>query len=436
MTPPSRPLLGSASGAAPVGAELLSASLDEFARRELAQLDAADLTRSLRRVEQYSSRRLRLDGRELLGFASCDYLGLARHPALVEAAARALREAGTSTGSARLLAGNDPAVEALEEELASFFGAPAALSFGSGYHANVGLVTALAGKGDLILSDALSHASTVDGCRLSGAELRVLPHDDLDALASALDDAPRYERTLVCVEGLYSMDGDGARLDRVLPLAAQAGASVLVDDAHGLGVLGPGGRGALAASFDARPGASTADAATPDAAPDAASRSALDHVVQVGNLGKALGSYGAFALMPSALRELLLQTARTFVFTCALPPAVVAAARTALSVLREEPQRVERAQANARRLRALFVERELPLVASRRPEAPILPVLLGTTARAQQVAAALLERGLFVPAIRPPTVPEGTCRLRVSVSAEHEETDLLRLADALVEILA
>ncbi|GJM21536.1 MAG: 8-amino-7-oxononanoate synthase [Planctomycetota bacterium] len=403
---------------------------------DLAALERAGLERRLRSVARLDGCRVRVGEREVVSFASCDYLGLARHPELSDAAARAAHELGAGSGSARLLAGHDDSVEALEHELAETFGAPSALVFASGYHANVGLISALAGPGDLILSDRLSHASTVDGCRLSRAEVRVLPHDDVGALEGALRDASNFRRTLVCVEGLYSMDGDGADLARIAPLCESAGALLLVDDAHGLGVLGPGGRGACAAA-GVGTSANNVSAAAAVAAPSATDTPTQVAVAaQVGNLGKALGSYGGFALLDTPVRELMLQTARTFVFTCALPPSVIAAARAGLRVLRSETWRVERAQSNARALRDALAERGVPVPASRLPEAPVIPVVLGAAARALDVSAALLERGLFVPAVRPPTVPEGSCRLRISVSADHEPAQLTQLANALAETLA
>lgn len=404
-----------AEGDGPTG----GVALDACTR--LAALEAAGRQRRLRDVTPLDGPRVRCDGRELVSFASCDYLGLARHPRLAEAAARAARELGTSAGSARLLVGHGEPVAELEEALARWFGAPSALVFGSGYLANVGLVTALAGPGDLILSDALNHASTVDACRLSGAEVAVLPHGDLAAVEAALERAGAGRRVLVLAEGVYSMDGDLAPLGALAALCQAHGAWLLVDDAHGLGVVGPGGRGTAAALCgDRRPAA------------------------QVGNLGKALGSYGAFVLAEEPVRELLLQTARTFVFTCALPPTVVAAAREALAVLDDEPERVQTLQSNSHDLRSALSGFGLIPAAPAAELAghagalsatipPIVPVVVGDGARALELSERLARRGWLVPAVRPPTVPEGGARLRLTVTAQHTPDECRRLAVDLAE---
>ncbi len=353
---------------------------------------------------------MRVDGIEAISFASCDYLGLARHPRLAQAAAQAARNEGTSSGSARLLAGHDGSIASLERSLADAFERPAALSFSSGYLANVGVITALAGPGDLILSDCLGHASTVDACRLSGATVRVLPHNDLAALSEALEDAGSFGRTLVLAEGVYSMDGDRAPLAEIVDLADAVGAHVVVDDAHGLGAVGPRGLGAAAA-------AGVADRVA----------------VQVGNLGKALGSFGGFALCDEATRELLVQTSRTFVFTCALPPTVVAAAREALDVFVAEPERAARLQSTAQLLREVLSEQGVSILQG---DSPIVAVPLGDDRRAVDVAELLLSRGHFVPAVRPPTVPEGQARLRLTVTAEHEPRQCREVAAAVAQALS
>ncbi len=385
-------------------------AIDRQVLETLGALDAAGRRRDLRRVEADGRCRVRVDGRPAVSFASCDYLGLATDPRLASAAAEAARAEGTSSGSARLLAGHDDALAALEAELAATFGAPAALVFSSGYLANLGVVTALAGRDDLIVSDRLSHASTVDACRLSGATVRVTAHDDTAALRDALADAGSFGRALVLVEGVYSMDGDRAPLDVVADLAAAAGAHVVVDDAHGLGAVGPGGRGAAAAA-------------------GVAERVA----VQVGNLGKALGSFGGFVLCGETTRELLVQTSRSFVFTCAPPPTSVAAARAALAVLRDEPERVERLQRNGGVVRASLRDAGVDVPDG---DTPIVPVPVGEDRRAVAVAARLLERGWFVPAVRPPTVPEGSARLRLTVTALHEEAECRDVAVAIAEALS
>lgn len=376
----------------------------------LAAIDRLGRRRELRCVESAGRCAVRVDGQQAVSFASCDYLGLAAHPRLAEAAAAAAHGAGTSSGSARLLAGHDSDIEALEHELATAFRQPAALTFSSGYLANLGVVTALAGPDDLIVSDRLGHASTVDACRLSGATVRVTPHNDMTALREALADAHDFRRVLVLVEGVYSMDGDHAPLAEVVTLAEAAGAYVVVDDAHGLGAVGPDGRGA------------------------AAEAGVADRVaVQLGNLGKALGSFGGFALCDERTRELLVQTSRSFVFTCALPPTVVAAAREALAVLTEEPERPARLQRNARLVREALVAHGVDVPSG---DSPIVPVPVGDDRRAVALATQLLAAGWFVPAVRPPTVPEGMARLRLTVTAEHTADECRAVAAAVAKALA
>jgi 8-amino-7-oxononanoate synthase len=412
-------------------------SLSAQSRQHVDDLAAAGLGRSLRAVSPLGGCRVSRDGVELTSFASCDYLGLAAHPRLAAAAAEASVARGTSAGSARLLVGHCDEVAALESELADYFGQPAALVFGSGYLANVGLLTALAGEHDLIVSDALSHASTVDACRLTRATVKVVPHNDVAAVAQSLAGGAAYRRRFVLVEGVYSMDGDIAPLGALADVCRDSDALLVVDDAHGLGSVGPGGRGVVAGC-----GQGGAVAA------------------QIGNLGKALGSYGGFVLVDEGVRELLTQTSRSFVFTCALPPGVVAAAREALVVLREEPQRVEKLARNVRQLLTSLCEVGLSeQLGWRRPlsendngfsleqadslecgarlstMAPIIPVLVGDSRRACALSDRLADRGWLVPAVRPPTVPEGSSRLRITVNSEHDEDECRRLAADLADEL-
>lgn len=413
-------------------------ALSAQARQRVDALAAVGLGRALRPVERLQGCRVRRDGVELVSFASCDYLGLASHPRLARAAAEAGMRQGTSSGSARQLVGHCDEVAALEEELAAFFDQPAALVFGSGYLANVGLVTALAGEHDLIVSDALSHASTVDACRLSRATVQVVSHGDVSAVAEALQTGSDYRRRFVLVEGVYSMDGDTAPLSELAELCAVSNALLIVDDAHGLGAVGEGGRGTVAAA-------------------------GVGHQVaaQVGNLGKALGSYGGFVLVDEAVADLLAQTARSFVFTCALPPSVVAAAREALLVLADEPWRLEKLARNTRILVSSLAQIGLLGPAGKGPDgtenewsmsqkrvtalqdgrssvtmAPIVPVAVGDSRRACALSARLAARGWLVPAVRPPTVPEGGARLRLTVTADHEEGDCRRMVSDLADEMA
>ncbi len=382
----------------------LAAQLDA----ELAALDAAGLRRALRP-------RARTSGPRMLDFASNDYLGLAADPRPAAAAAALLAREGLGAGSARLIGGDHPEYHALEAELAALKGADAALCFASGYAANTGTIPALAGAGDVIYSDALNHASIVDGCRLAragGAAVRVVPHADPAALDAALGaDAGRFRRRWVVVEGVYSMDGDLHPLAEAAEVVRRHGAFLYVDDAHATGVVGPGGRGSAA-----RCGV----------------EGAVD--VTVGTLGKAFGAAGAFVAGARPLREWLLNRARSFVFTTAPPPAVAAGARAALAVAAAEPWRRERVRAVARRLRAGLAAAGLRLPGA--DDAHIIPVLVGDARRTACAGDALRARGVLVGAIRPPTVAAGAARLRLSASAAHSDADVDAAVEAVAAVLA
>jgi 8-amino-7-oxononanoate synthase len=347
------------------------------------------------------------DGRRLVDFASNDYLGLAADPRVSQAGIDALRDGPTGAGGARLITGDDPWHERLERAAASLKGAERALLFPSGYAANVGAIAALAGREDAIYSDALNHASIVDGCRLSRATVRVFPHADVEALDRLLaNDAGHFRRRWIVVEGMYSMDGDLFPLDALAALARRHGAYTLVDDAHGSGVLGPNGAGS-AAHFGVV--------------------GAVD--VTVATLGKAFGTAGAFVAGSAAVCGLLLHRARSFVFTTGSPPAMAAAALRAMEIAREEPWRRERLRENAARLRARLAA--LGCAPAGAAESPIVPVMVGDAARAVALGERLLAAGFVVGAIRPPTVPPGGSRLRLSVSAVHTAEQIDGLADAL-----
>jgi 8-amino-7-oxononanoate synthase len=345
--------------------------------------------------------------REVLLFAGSNYLDLARHPALVEASARAAREHGCAAGGSRLINGNLAIHEALEEELAAFLGAEAALVFSTGYMANAGVITALVGRGDAIVSDALVHASLIDGCRLSGAAVHVFAHADPDALEERLAAvAPAHRRMLVVLDGVYSMDGDLAPLDRFVPIAKRHGAIVLLDDAHGTGVLGAEGRG-TAEVLGIPLGADGID-------------------VVVGTLGKALGSFGAFVAGPASLRRLLVNVARPFIFSCALAPPAVEAARAALRVIEREPERRRALADNAARLRARLASHGISTAPS---TTQIVPVVIGGNAETMSLCDRLLARGFYAQGIRWPSVPEGTARLRITPMATHAAHEIDALAD-------
>jgi 8-amino-7-oxononanoate synthase len=372
----------------------------------LAELASAGRLRVRRAVESRGGGvRVRVQGDELLTFCSNDYLGLADHPLVVEAFVATAQQWGVGSGASHLVSGHCSEHHALEKELAAFVGRPRALLFSTGYMANLGVVTTLLGRGDHVFEDRLNHASLLDAGLASGARFARFPHADVAALAARLERAGTG-RAMVVTDGVFSMDGDVAPLAELAAACRARGAWLFVDDAHGLGVLGAGGRGSVAA----------------------AGLDAGDVPILMGTLGKALGTFGAFVAGSHELVETLLQKARTYVYTTALPPAVAAATRAALRVLQDEPWRRIRVLEHAARFR-----REAAGLGLRVPESstPIQPVVLGSEAAAVAVSDALRAQGLWVPAIRPPTVPAGSSRLRITFSAAHAAADVDRLLEAL-----
>ena len=383
----------------------------EVFRAELAALDVGRLLRRRRVVEPAEGAALRADGRELLAFAGNDYLGLARHPELIAAAQAGAARWGVGATASPLVCGHGAAHQALEEELARFVGLPRALYFVAGYAANSGIVPALVGRGDVVISDALNHACLIDGARLSRAGIAVHPHLDLAALEAALVAARGARRRLVLADAVFSMDGDLAPLPELLALCERHDAWLLVDDAHGFGVLGEGGRGSLSHW-------GLAAGAMPP------------RLIYMATLGKAAGVSGAFVAGPEPVVEWLMQKARTYMFATGGPAMVAEALRASLVVIEREGWRRERLLALRGRLAAGLAG--LPWAAPRSDSA-IQPLIVGGNGAALAVQAALEARGLWVPAIRPPTVPEGTARLRISLSAAHEAGDVDRLVEALRE---
>lgn len=393
--------------------------LDERLAGLLAQIRAQDLHRVRRVVEGGHGARIVVDGRDCLNFCSNDYLGLASDPRLAEAARAALAR-GTGSGAAALVSGYNREHAALEEELADFLGCSRALLFSSGWAANLGVLRALLGREDLLIADELNHASLIDGGRLSGARYVRVAHGDVADYAAALRPssaplaAPPHQgeggQKLIATDSVFSMDGDLAPLPALSALARRNGAALMVDDAHGIGVLGPGGRGALAAC------GAEAD-------------------VLMAGFGKALGTAGAAVAGSETLIDYLVQRARTWVFSTAPPPALAAATRASLRLVRGAQGDALRARlaANIARFRAGAAQLGLPLPAS---ETAIQPLLLGAAARALAVSRALWQRGYWVAAIRPPTVPAGTSRLRITLSAAHGEAEIDGLLAALAEALA
>ena len=375
---------------------------------EIASIRARGLYRRLRRIDGPEDPEVSVDGRRAILLCSNNYLGLATDPEVVGAARDAAARFGAGSGSSRLISGTLALHSALEEQIARWKGAERALVFSSGYHANLGVIQALVGRGDLVLSDELNHASLIDGCRLSRAEVRVYPHKDVDALARELAGA-RARRVLVVTDSVFSMDGDRAPLVEICALAERHGAAVMVDEAHATGLVGATGSGLVEElGLHGRV------------------------LVEMGTLGKALGSFGAYVAGSASLVELLVNRARTFIFTTGLPPAAVGAAQAAIEIVRREPQRRERAWRNARAIHAAIASAgvEMPPL-----ESPILPVVLGEEGRTMQACERLLERGVFVQGIRPPTVPPGTSRLRATVMATHSDEQIARAGSAIVETL-
>lgn len=379
---------------------------------ELGTRQAAHLYRRRRLIAEAPGPHLTLEGRPAIAFCTNDYLGLARHPEVVAAFQRGAERHGVGSGSAHLVAGHGPEHQALEEELADFLGRPRALLFSTGYMANLGVIQALAGPGDLVLEDKLNHASLLDGALLARAQLRRYPHADLDALRrhlsgpagrTAFDSA---QALTIATDGVFSMDGDLAPLPELAAIARAAGAWLLVDDAHGIGVLGREGRGSL----------------------DHFGLGVVEVPILIGTLGKALGTFGAFVAGDGDLIETLIQSARSYIYTTAPPPALAAATRASLALARRDEWRRERLQALIGRFRAEATRLGLPLLPS---TTPIQPILAGSAERALAWSQALEARGLLVTPIRPPTVPQGAARLRVTLSALHSDQDLDLLLEAL-----
>jgi 8-amino-7-oxononanoate synthase len=379
---------------------------------ELQRLEREGLRRRPREVVPLGHGWCEVDGRRVRNFASNDYLGLAADPRVIAGAAHALMTFGGGAGASPLVTGRTAAHVELERKLAEFEGAPAALLFPSGFAANSGTIAALAGPGDAVYCDRLNHASLIDGCRLSRARFRVYPHVDCKSLEKLLAKDQDARRKLIVTDSVFSMDGDAAPLDRLCDLAERHGAMLLIDEAHATGIFGQHGRGqAEEQGIERRP-----------------------PVVRVGTLSKALGAQGGFVTGSPDLIDWLFNAARPQMFSTALSPGACGAACASLEIVQREPERRSRLSEASKRLRE-----ELRTAAIDVPESacgPIIPVIIGDNARTLELAAALEERGHLVGAIRPPTVPQGTSRLRISLSAAHSQEDFDRLAADLVDLLS
>jgi 8-amino-7-oxononanoate synthase len=378
--------------------------------RELAGLDAQGLLRHRHVLESAQGARIRLDGQEYLSFASNDYLGLASHPDLIRAVQDAAGQHGVGAGASHLLTGHHALHHELEARLAEFVRLPAALLFSTGYMANLGVISALGGREAEIFSDRLNHASLVDAALLARAAVRRYPHVDLEALDGMLAQSSARHK-LVVTDSVFSMDGDIAPVPQLLALCETHDARLLVDDAHGFGVLGGGGRGVL-------------EHFSSHLSPH------IPNLIYMATLGKAAGVFGAFVAGDRTLVDWLLQKARTYVYTTATPPMLAAALLASLRLLAEPGRRVH-LRTLISGLRNRLSDLPWALMPS---DTPIQPLIVGGNDAALSLSDALLERGILIPAIRPPTVPRGQARLRISLSAAHEMADIDRLGEALHDI--
>ncbi len=383
-------------------------SLEQFLQHRLHERQQQSLYRQRRRLQTAQGPRVEIDGAEVLAFSSNDYLGLANHPEVKQAFIEAAEKYGVGSGASHLVSGHSTEHHALEEELAEFTGRDRTLLFSSGYMANLGVLTALVGKGDYVYEDKLNHASLLDAGLLSGARFQRYLHNDMDSLQNYLLKAESGHK-LIVTDGVFSMDGDIAPLKELAELAQRNDAWLMVDDAHGFGVMGFNGGGS-------------------------AEQLHVDQQqlpILVGTLGKAFGTFGAFVAGSDDLIENLIQFARSYIYTTALPPAVAAASRKSLALIQQEDWRREKLHRHIQYFRAEAHLLGLDLMDS---HTAIQPVVIGDSVRTQLVGNHLLQRGLLVGMIRPPTVPEGTARLRITLSAEHSREDIDRLLEGLKKV--
>ncbi len=376
----------------------------DYIQQEISNIREKGLLRRLREIEGEQGGRVKMGGQDVILLCSNNYLGLASHPALKQAMIQATEEYGSGSGASRLISGNTSLHLCLEEEVAQFKGAQGALLFGSGYLANIGIPASLIRKDGIIFSDALNHASIIDGCRITGATVRVYPHSDIDTLASWLKECQDIRQKLVVTDSVFSMDGDLADLPSLVELCHRYNSFLVVDEAHAIGVLGKGGKGAL--DYFGIP---------------------VDGIISMGTFGKALGGYGAFVCSCNEVITFLLNRARSQIFSTALPAPVIAGNLAALHLLETEPDRVELLQK-----KSAFLRQGLADLGFQIPEGntPIIPLVIGDPRITMEVAEYLLRDGIYAQGIRPPTVPEGTSRLRITVSAVHEWEDLSYCLDS------
>jgi len=369
----------------------------EFLEEQLKQLKEAGLYRSLKTITKTNGRFIEIDGKEYINFCSNDYLGLSHHPKVIEAAQAACKEFGAGSGASRLISGNTILHEELERKIARFKGREAAIVFPTGYMANLGVITSLVGEGDTIIIDRLNHASIIDACRLSRAKLQVYPHKDMAALEKILQRSTKFKKRLIVTDSVFSMDGDIAPLPEIAQLAKKYGAITMIDEAHATGVLGKTGRGAeeqfgIEGQID----------------------------IVMGTLSKAIGSLGGFVAGSESLIDYLRNKARSFIYTTALPPSVCAASIAALGIIESQPELIRNLRINSRLLGS---------------ETPIIPIIIKDLNKTMEISARLFEKGILASGIRPPTVPNNECRIRLTVTALHTKEDIECLASLLQELI-
>ncbi|MEK7702450.1 MAG: 8-amino-7-oxononanoate synthase [Nitrospirota bacterium] len=375
---------------------------------EIKSLQEMGLLRELTAIDSACDPTLTIHGKTFLAFCSNNYLGLANHPVLKEAAIAAIQKFGVGTGASRLVSGNLSLYETLEAEIAKFKSSEKALVFNSGYTANIGILPALIGEKDLILFDRLNHASLFDGVKMSGGQLRVYRHKDMDQLKQLLTKRPTGQKAIIVTDGIFSMDGDIAPLPEIVSLAEQYDAMIYLDDAHGTGVLGEHGKGTRA-YFHLQ----------------------TDRIIEMGTMSKALGGFGGFVAGSERFISYLTNKAKSFIYTTALPPSVLASALAALRLIQEEPGLREHLLENTNQLKKSVMAMGYDICGS---ETPIIPLLIGEADVAVAFSKRLMEEGIYVPAIRPPTVAKGKSRLRITLMATHTKEQIMHLTSKLQEI--
>lgn len=377
----------------------------EFINQEIENLQTSGLHRELRTIDSINGSRITISGKDYLNFCSNNYLGLAGHPQIIEAAQKAVAEFGAGSGASRLISGNFILHQRLEEKIAQFKKREAAIVFPTGYMANLGVITTLLDEKDTVIIDRLDHASIVDACRLSKAKLQIYPHKNMRALEKVLSRSGIFKKRLIVTESIFSMDGDIAPLPEIIKLAKKYQAIILIDEAHATGVLGKTGRG-IEEYFGVN--------------------GEVDIVM--GTLSKALGSLGGFVAGSDKLIDYLKNKARSFIYTTALPPSICAAAITALEIIEAQPELIEKLRINARLLKE-------KLAISSSDDTPILPLIIGDPKKTMEISNLLFEKGFFISGIRPPTVPENESRLRITVSTMHSKEEIACLASSLQELI-